>query len=407
MNLISYPCYRSKAKKQFVPRMMLRDLPSERILLDRNFSFFNGENAIDARDGQCLPCPARPMNLDFLNLRSRTQSEVHAWVGARTVTSTTHYVCPLPDSARCKEDLRADGVPWALWATNQFQRQPMITVLDDIAQQRRRRINIIDSHIDVPTIEEIPECCSSPGNDVGQTAAGGWWHFFELGPVKVPEKLRPFRPGCSPILPVYFRVDVTVDDKNVQQPVIVKIEEPASPSQKGDGRTRQTGPIRNVSKTARAVVPVECLVVIRKRCREKINFPVTIVVAHTDPHGRLLTPVLAQSKSRGVTYIFKCAVVPIAVKIVGHGIISHRQVHPSVIIHIHKNCGQSIVAVGIGYPSFDAHVRERSIAIVMEQMVGLSRQTARPAHHGNASKLAKIGRNDALSCDRWMIKIKF
>src|SRR5712691_10661691 len=39
-------------------------------------------------------------------------------------------------------------------------------------------------------------------------------------------------------------------------------------------------------------------------------------------------------------------------------------------------------------------------------MVGLSRQTARPAHHGNASKLTKIGRNNALSCDLWMFKIK-
>src|SRR5882762_4565955 len=406
MNLISYPCYRSKAKKQFVPRMMLRDLPSERILLDRNFSFFNGENAIDARDGQCLPCPARPMNLDFLNLRSRTQSEVHAWVGARTVTSTTHYVCPLPDSARCKEDLRADGVPWALWATTQFQRQPMITVLDDIAQQRRRRINIIDSHIDVPTIEEIPECCSSPGNDVGQTAAGGWWHFFELGPVKVPEKLRPLRPGRSPILPVYFRVHMTVDDKDVQQAIIVKVEETGSPSQKGDCRPRQIRPIRNVTKAAPAVISVECFVVIGKRCREEIDFPVAIVVAHTDTHGRLLPPVLAQSKSRGVTYIFKCPVVPIAVEIVGHGIISHRQVHPSIVIHVYKNSGQAIVAAGIGHPSFDAHVCKRTITIVTEQMVGLSRQTSRPAHHCNAAKLAKIGRNYPLSCDRWMIKIK-
>ena len=39
-------------------------------------------------------------------------------------------------------------------------------------------------------------------------------------------------------------------------------------------------------------------------------------------------------------------------------------------------------------------------------MVGFSRQTSRPAHHGNASKLAKIGRNDALSCNRWMFQIK-
>src|SRR5882762_1997352 len=266
------------------------------------------------------------MNLDFLNLRSRTQSEVHAWVGTRTVTSTTHYVCPLPDSASAKEDLRADGVPRALWAANQFQRQPMIAVLGDIAQQRGRRINIIDNHVNVPTIENISECCSSPGNDVGQTAAGGWWHFFEFGPVKVAEKLRPFRPGRSPILPVYFRVHMTVDDKDVQQAIIVKVEETGSPSQKGDRRPRQTRPIRNVTKAAPAVIPVERFVVIGKRCREEIDSPVAIVVAHTDAHGRLLTSVLASGfalsedgreqasmgigvgESRRVACIFKCPV---------------------------------------------------------------------------------------------------
>src|SRR6266480_7756799 len=39
-------------------------------------------------------------------------------------------------------------------------------------------------------------------------------------------------------------------------------------------------------------------------------------------------------------------------------------------------------------------------------MVAFSRQTSRPTHHGNASKLAKIRRKEALSCDRWMFQIK-
>src|SRR5437867_12075527 len=43
----------------------------------------------------------------------------------------------------------------------------------------------------------------------------------------------------------------------------------------------------------------------------------------------------------------------------------------------------------------------------MEQMVGFSQQSSGPAHHGNASKLAKIGGNNALSRDRWVVNIKF
>src|SRR5205814_10713003 len=84
------------------------------------------------------------------------------------------------------------------------------------------------------------------------------------------------------------KIHVTVDDENVQQAVIVKIEETSSPSQKRDGWARQTDPIGNIGKIVRAVIPVEGLVVIGKSSREKIDFSVAIVVTDVDTHGRLL-----------------------------------------------------------------------------------------------------------------------
>src|SRR5260370_24715206 len=83
-----------------------------------------------------------------------------------------------------------------------------------------------------------------------------------------------------------------------------------------------------------------------------------------------------------------------------------RQVYPTVVIHIYKNRGQAVVSAWIRNAGFDANIRESAIAIVVEQMVGLSRQTSWSAHHRNPSKLAKIGGNDALSRDRRIVHVE-
>jgi len=173
------------------------------------------------------------MNLDFLNLRSRNPIR-SARVG-RSSNRNFHHSLRLPAAgtpARCKEDLRADGA-LGLFGPTISSTSANDYRSDDIAQQRRRRINIIDSHIDVPTIEEIPECAPRPVMTYGQTGCGGWWHFFEIWTRQGSGKAAAARPGRSPNPAVYFRVHMTVDDKDVQQAIIVKVEEPVPQARKG------------------------------------------------------------------------------------------------------------------------------------------------------------------------------
>ncbi len=50
-------------------------------------------------------------------------------------------------------------------------------------------------------------------------------------------------------------------------------------------------------------------------------------------------------------------------------------------IHIHKHGRESVVALFIGYSGLFADIRERSVPIVVKQVIALARQSVRSAHH--------------------------
>ena len=78
-------------------------------------------------------------------------------------------------------------------------------------------------------IKEIAKRGAAAGDDIGQPASGGGRDFLEFGTIEIAEKLRPLRPGGAPILQVHFRIDVSIDDKNVEQAVVIEVEETGSP----------------------------------------------------------------------------------------------------------------------------------------------------------------------------------
>src|SRR6185437_3693158 len=267
-------------------------------------------------------------------------------------------------------------------------------------------IDIVDDHVDVPIIGEVAKRRTPACDDVSQTASRGGWNFLEFGAIEIAEKLRPLRPGGAPILQVHLRIDVSIDDENVEQAVVVEVEEAGSPGQKRDSSVAQPGLIGHIGKISAPVILIESLVIVGKSCGEKIDFAVAVVISDADSHGRLLASIFAERESRSITHIFKRAVMPVAIQEVRRGIVGHQQVHPAVVIDIHKGSGQTVVAVGIRDARLHADVGKGAIAVVVEQVVALSRQAAGPAHHIDPTKLAEIRRYGSLSRDRWMIGIE-
>ena len=186
----------------------------------------------------------------------------------------------------------------------------MIAVLDHVAEQCRRGINVVDDHVDVPIIKEIAKRRTPARDYIRQTASRGGRNFLEFGAIEIAEKLRPLRPGGAPILQVHLRIDVSIDDENVEQAIVIEVEEPGSPGQKRDGGIAQPRLICNIRKTSPAIIPIEGLVVVGKSCGEKIDLSVAVVISDADSHGCLLASIFAERESRSITHVFKRAVMP-------------------------------------------------------------------------------------------------
>ena len=120
----------------------------------------------------------------------------------------------------------------------------MIAIFDDVAEQRRSGIDVIDHHIDVAIIEQIAKGRASRCNYIRQAASSCGRNFLKFGAVKIAKKLWSLRPCSAPILPVHFRVNMSVSDEDVEQAIVVEIEKARSPGQKRNGRRRPTRPDR-------------------------------------------------------------------------------------------------------------------------------------------------------------------
>src|ERR1700722_18373421 len=96
----------------------------------------------------------------------------------------------------------------------------------------------------------------------------------------------------------------------------------------------------------------------------------------------------------------------VAVKILGDRIIGDQQVEPAVVIHINEHRRQAVISPGVGDASLYAHISKSTVAVVVKQMVALSRQAARAAHHSDSAKLTEPGRDAALASDRRIVGIE-
>src|SRR2546427_8039849 len=209
---------------------------------------------------------------------------MRAWIGVRTVTSATENIGTLAYTSRGQEDFGANCVPWALRPADQLQRQPVISVFHDIAQQSGRGVEFVNHYIDVAVVKQVPESSSSRWNHSRQPAARSRSDFLELRAIEVAEQLRPLRPRGSPVLFVDDRKNMAISDKQVKQAIIVKIQKACPPPEKRYRGLYQPRVIRDFGKDAVSFVTKQDVIVVREIRNIKVHFPIAVVIADRNAH---------------------------------------------------------------------------------------------------------------------------
>src|SRR5439155_26376207 len=101
---------------------------------------------------------------------------------------------------------------------------------------------------------------------------------------------------------------------------------------------------------------------------EQVQATVEIATTHADTHAGRLHAVFAERGAALQALLAKRAVVIVAEQETGLGIASYVNVGPAIIVEIGRHCSQRIAAPRRRHAGLLAHVRERAIAIIAEQL---------------------------------------
>src|SRR5580658_3640019 len=172
----------------------------------------------------------------------------------------------------------------------------------DVAEQHRGSVNGTDYNVDFAVIEEIAKRRAAAWNGYGEACPVYRGHVLELSSLALPgghvmEEQRPFSPARSPLMLIDLRVNVAVDHEQVEPTVVVVVEEPVAPSDKRNGRLRNTGLVTHIGKVGIAIVMEQHLVVVAEIGDEKIEQAVVLVVADGNSHRRYLAAIGIQREA--------------------------------------------------------------------------------------------------------------
>ncbi len=117
-------------------------------------------------------------------------------------------------------------------------------------------------------------------------------------------------------LPVsrYLRIDMTVDDQQINPTVVVVVKKLGSPTNVGQTYGSDFCCVRNIGKRSVPIIVVKSVVVVIEICNEQIEFAIVIIVAQRDSHASLLAAVFIYRRTGIETNIFESPVTIIVIE---------------------------------------------------------------------------------------------
>ncbi len=101
----------------------------------------------------------------------------------------------------------------------------------NIPQHHRLRVEVIDHEIESTIAIEISDCETSSGPRIRERISGRRADALKL-PFHVPEEQRLLRITRTPLMRVRRRVNMTIDDEQIQPTIVVVVDEARAPAEK-------------------------------------------------------------------------------------------------------------------------------------------------------------------------------
>src|SRR6266851_5414468 len=239
-------------------------------------------------------------------------------------------------------DSRADAVPIAL-GTNELNQHRVISVSSFIPEQLRSAVEIINDHIDIAVVIDVAKSSSPTCTFLRKrsTELGAYLGKRAVTVVVMHEVSLP--------VSRQLRIDMTVDDQEINPTVVVVVKKLGSPTNVGKTYGSDFCGIRDIGKRTVAIIVIKGVVVVVEICDKQIEFAVMIIVTKSDSHASLFAAVFIYRGTGVETNVFEGAVAVIVVKEIRRRIVCDIDIDQAIAIKIAGNNSQSIVTVRIGH----------------------------------------------------------
>ena len=155
---------------------------------------------------------------------------------------------------------------WQVDTADKLHLHPVMMIGIHVAQQHRRSVDGIDDHIDFAVVEQVAEGRAARGDHDCQPGALHRRDVLEFPVLRsvghVVKQQRPLRTGRAPVVLIHLRIDVAVHFKQIEPAVIVVVEEPIAPADKGNRGLRNARLVTHVGEARVAVVVEQDFVVV-------------------------------------------------------------------------------------------------------------------------------------------------
>src|ERR1700730_4914399 len=251
----------------------------------------------------------------------------------RKITSASAYLAELLDTSSADAHTGSDRGAIALGA-HEFEKDAVKAVVIRVEKDRRRRSYVQHDDVDVSGIENVTEGSASPRFQ-GQTLQARLSRNFVKSsiPIIAVQQHR-FAEARADFYVVYLRIYVAVGYKKVQPSVVIHVKKTRTPADVRIVWLPNSGSPAHIIESFGAQVAVQRIGLLFKVGNKKAQVPAMVVIAKIHSHIPQFHAFTAQRDPGQQAHVGERAVVIVVIKIVGHRIVGHEQVLPSVIVII-------------------------------------------------------------------------
>src|SRR6266478_6436112 len=189
---------------------------------------------------------------------------------------------------------------------------------------------------------------------------------------------------------VNLRINVAVGYENVQPGVIIHVKESRAPSNVRIAGLAYAGSPTHVVESLRAHVAIQRIGLLLKVRDEEAETAAMVVIAPVNAHVAQFHAFAAEGYAAEHSHVGERSVVIVVIEIVGDGVVGDEEIGPSVVVVIHPHDAQAVVADLIVDAGFDGNFFKGSVTAIVIEKITFAFEAPRATLHQNALEAAEF-----------------